>query len=109
MTARHCRNGFNVHNVARGVTNGFHKDGFGIFVNQRFQRGNRIVCRKAHFNTLTRQHVRKQGISTAIQLRHSDNVVTYFGQVKNGVVNCRAARRYCQRANAALKSRNPLL
>ena len=109
MAARHSRNGFNVHNIARRVTNGFHKDGFCVLVNQRFQRGNRIICSKAHFNTLARQHVRKQRVGTAIQLRHSDNVVTHFSQVKNGIINGRTARRYRQRANATLKGRNPLL
>ena len=68
-----------IDDIARGVTDGFAVDRFGVLVDKLLDRLGRIILSEAHFDTLTGQHMCKKRVSTTVKLRCRDDVVARLG------------------------------
>ncbi|SDM98590.1 hypothetical protein SAMN04487951_101364 [Vreelandella arcis] len=98
-----------VDDTAGGVANAFAEHCFCSLINQRLDARYVIFVGKVHLDSLTGQRMRKQVVSTAIQLANGDNVVACFGDGLNGIGDCRHPGRHRKARQATLQRGYPLL
>ena len=95
--------GGEVTDVARRVTDTLAVNTLRFIIDQGSQILRAIRFSKANFDAQLRQHVRKQGVGTAVELRRRNDVVARRGKVDDGVVDRRTTRTDRQPRDASLE------
>ncbi len=108
MLVRNFRQRLNVCHVPGGIADTFAIDGPRVFVDQFLDIVGGIAGRKAPFDSLLGQDVRKQCVRSTIKLRQRHNVVAHLRDIDERIVNRRHPRADAERFNAAFEGSDTL-
>ena len=100
---------FNINDIACRVSNRLTEDGCGLIIDQSGEGLGSIILSKPDVDTLLWEHVRKQGVSPAIELRWRNNIFSGFSEGQNRIVDRGATSADGERSNATLEISYPLL
>ncbi len=108
MLVSHRGNGLQINDIPRRITDRFTEDGACLVVDQSFQTGRIVVLSEAHFDTLFGQHMGKQGIGPSIEQRDRHNIVAFFCNRQDGVIDRRTAGTDREAGDSPIQFGDPL-